>query len=459
MKKAFSILCFLILPALAMAAGSLGDMSLQNKNAVNITGGVIAGTTIGTTNTVTLANGSVLNAWLANSSLTIGSTSISLGGTSATLAGLTSVTSTSFVGALTGNASTATALATARNINGVAFDGTGNITVTAAGSTLSDTVTVAKGGTGQVTYTKGDLLAAPGGASLNKLGVGADGFVLVADAASPNGMKWASVSGSGTVTSVGWTGGIVTVATATTTPAFTIAGTSGGIPYFSSTSTWASSGLLAANSLVVGGGAGSAPSTVTTGSNVLTALGINVGSAGAVVTNGGALGTPSSGDVSGITQTTNAAEQATTSGTSIDFTGIPAGTKKITVMFVGVSTNGTSNLLIQIGDSGGVENTGYSSDSTSTFTGAVGANSTIGFILSASQAATTVVHGSVTLNLEDESDLTWVESGVVTRSVTGGVHLSAGSKATSAVLDRVRITTVNGTDAFDAGVINISYTK
>ena len=78
-------------------------------------------------------------------------------------------------------------------------------------------------------------------------------------------------------------------------------GTSGGVPYFSGTSTIASSGALAANALVVGGGAGSAPSTVTTGANVITALGVNVGSAGAVVVNGGALGTPSSGTLTNAT--------------------------------------------------------------------------------------------------------------------------------------------------------------
>src|SRR2546428_633843 len=101
--------------------------------------------------------------------------------------------------------------------------------------------------------------------------------------------------GSGTVTSVSWTGGLVSVATPTTTPAFTVAGTSGGIPYFSGATTWASSAALAANALVIGGGAGATPATTTTGANVLTALGVAVGSAGAFVTNGGALGTPSSG--------------------------------------------------------------------------------------------------------------------------------------------------------------------
>ena len=105
----------------------------------------------------------------------------------------------------------------------------------------------------------------------------------------------------GSVTSVGWTGGIVSVATATTTPAFTIAGTSGGVPYFDTGTTWATSSALAASALVIGGGAGAAPSTTATGTGVVTALGVNTGTAGAFVVNGGALGTPSSGTLTSAT--------------------------------------------------------------------------------------------------------------------------------------------------------------
>jgi len=79
------------------------------------------------------------------------------------------------------------------------------------------------------------------------------------------------------------------------------AGTSGGVLYYSATGTLASSAALAASSLVVGGGAGVAPSTVTTGTGVVTALGVNTGSAGAFVVNGGALGTPSSGTLTSCT--------------------------------------------------------------------------------------------------------------------------------------------------------------
>jgi len=78
-------------------------------------------------------------------------------------------------------------------------------------------------------------------------------------------------------------------------------GTSGGVLYYSAAGTLASSSALAANALVIGGGAGVAPSTITTGTGVVTALGVNTGSAGAFVVNGGALGTPSSGTLTNAT--------------------------------------------------------------------------------------------------------------------------------------------------------------
>jgi hypothetical protein len=116
-----------------------------------------------------------------------------------------------------------------------------------------------------------------------------------------------SFAATGTVTSVAqsFTGGIISVGgspiTSSGTLALTVAGTSGGIPYFSSASAWATSAALAANALVVGGGAGAAPATVTTGTGVVTALGVNTGTAGAFVVNGGALGTPSSGTLTSAT--------------------------------------------------------------------------------------------------------------------------------------------------------------
>jgi len=155
---------------------------------------------------------------------------------------------------------------------------------------------------------------------------------------------------------------------------------------------------------------------------------------------------------------TLATAQDSTSGTSIDFTGIPSWVTRITVMLVGVSTNGTSNPLIQIGDSGGIETTGYlgasgfigPTNTTST------ANYTIGFGLVVGAAAN-VMHGIIKLNIQDASTNAVVCSGTVALSSAAYTVHTAGSKSLSATLDRVRITTVNGTDTFDAGSINIIY--
>ena len=145
--------------------------------------------------------------------------------------------------------------------------------------------------------------------------------------------------------------------------------------------------------------------------------------------------------------------QASTSGTSIDFTGIPSWAKRITVMFNGVSTNGTSNLLVQLGDSGGIETTGYvSAANYSTNTNAPG---TAGFfILYAIPGAASTFHGCIIFcNL---SGNIWVMNGNMADNAERNSS-SAGSKTLSDTLDRVRITTVNGTDTFDAGSINILY--
>jgi hypothetical protein len=149
--------------------------------------------------------------------------------------------------------------------------------------------------------------------------------------------------GSGTVTSVSFTGGVITVATPTTTPAFTVAGTSGGIPYFSSASTWATSAALAAGSLVQGGGAGVAPSTITTGTGVVTALGVNTGTAGAFVVNGGALGTPSSGTVTNLTGTASININGTVGATTASTGAFTSATFSTTVSVTGMTTLGTTD--------------------------------------------------------------------------------------------------------------------
>lgn len=150
-------------------------------------------------------------------------------------------------------------------------------------------------------------------------------------------------------------------------------------------------------------------------------------------------------------------EQASTSGTYIDFTSIPSWVKRITVMLADISTSGISALLVQIGDAGGVESTGYVSGVTNSAPNST--NSTAGFVVSVSQNAGGSYSGKVILELEDATNFTWSSTGFIARTDTGSVvsSLSVGTKSTSAALDRVRITTTGGTDTFDGGSINILY--
>ena len=141
----------------------------------------------------------------------------------------------------------------------------------------------------------------------------------------------------------------------------------------------------------------------------------------------------------------------TTSGTSVDFTSIPSWVKRITVLFNYVSTNGEGNYLIRIGDSGGVETTGYGSCA-SDDNGRI--SSTSGFILNrainpASDYSGLVVLCRVSTNI-------WVSAGQISDSYYSFVCSSAGKKSLSSTLTTVRITTTSG-DTFDGGSVNIMY--
>jgi hypothetical protein len=142
------------------------------------------------------------------------------------------------------------------------------------------------------------------------------------------------------------------------------------------------------------------------------------------------------------------------SGTSVDFTSIPLWVKRITVMFSGVSLSGSSDLLIQVGDSGGFETSDYLSTSSASSSGGTAiSNSTAGFVIRSASAAsiTSGVMALVTLG----SNL-WVSSYSGKQSSTVAV-VNGGNKTLSDTLTQVRITTVNGTDTFDAGTINILF--
>jgi len=154
-------------------------------------------------------------------------------------------------------------------------------------------------------------------------------------------------------------------------------------------------------------------------------------------------------------QLTLGTAQASTSGTSIDFTGIPSWVKRVTVMFNGVSTSGTSIVQIQLGSTS-FTTSGYLGSAVIVGSATTNSNNSTGLKIDNYQGAADFRHGSSVLT--NISGNIWVMSSVIGNSAAGAVaSLSGGSITLSGTLDRVRITTVNGTDTFDAGSINIMY--
>lgn len=150
---------------------------------------------------------------------------------------------------------------------------------------------------------------------------------------------------------------------------------------------------------------------------------------------------------------------SSSSNTFIDFESIPSWVKRITVMFSGVSTSGVSDLTIRIG-SGSVQATGYLSGcNVDANTVANSTNGfTAGFQISAQAAGgADIHHAQFVLSLLNSSTNTWICSGLDYLSNNTRILTITGSTSLSGTLDRVRITTVNGTDTFDAGTINIMY--
>jgi hypothetical protein len=171
-----------------------------------------------------------------------------------------------------------------------------------------------------------------------------------------------------------------------------------------------------------------------------------------------ALGTPASGVLTNCTNSTiSGAVQSTASGTAFDFNSLPTGIKRITISFSNVTLSGTDDVLVQIGDSGGLETSGY--------VGAWGVfdNASQGVLSSSSGflvpigGNTRTLCGILTLTLLDSATFNWVASGATGLSSTlAGV--GGGAKALTAELDRVRITR-SGADTFDGGSVNILYDR
>ena len=166
--------------------------------------------------------------------------------------------------------------------------------------------------------------------------------------------------------------------------------------------------------------------------------------------------TLSTGLVMGVSAITSGTAVASTSGTSIDFTSIPSWVKRVTIMFSGVSTNGTSIQILQLGTSGGIQTTGYAGAAT---TNGATVSSTVGFLVGYRGDAANVYSGAIVCTLLNSATGLWVAQGVNSGAggTTGDCSSIAGTKTLSGTLDRVRITATNGTDTFDAGSINILY--
>jgi hypothetical protein len=157
-------------------------------------------------------------------------------------------------------------------------------------------------------------------------------------------------------------------------------------------------------------------------------------------------------------QLTLGAPIATTSGTAHDFTGFPATTKRITGSLTSVSTSGTSSLIIQLGDSGGIETTGYSSGNAAVSTTSNSENATTGLLItSVTPPGTSSFHGSFVLTLVSSTTNTWAFSSNFGRSDSAIIYVGGGSKALTTALTQIRLTTVGGTDTFDAGTFNVVY--
>jgi len=341
--------------------GTIANYNLDNSptagGIVYGTGPALAVSAAGTLGQVLTSGGAGAPTWATDGGGTVTTVSVvsanGLAGTVATATTTPAITlSTTVTGLLKGNG-TAISAATSGTDYAPATSGTSILYGDGAGGFSNVTI-----GTG-VAFTAGTLSATGSGGTVTSVAAltlgttGTDLSSTVANgtttpvitlqvptaSASNRGAlsaaDWTTFNnkGSGTVTSVAqsFTGGLISVTgspiTTSGTLALTVAGTSGGIPYFTSASTWATSAALTASALVVGGGAGAAPSTITTGTGVTTALGVAVGSAGAFVVNGGALGTPSSGTVTNLTGTAsiniNGTVGATTANTGA-FTTITA---------------------------------------------------------------------------------------------------------------------------------------
>jgi fibronectin-binding autotransporter adhesin len=152
---------------------------------------------------------------------------------------------------------------------------------------------------------------------------------------------------------------------------------------------------------------------------------------------------------------TSGTQVATTSGTAHTFTGIPSWVKRVTFQVIGVSTGGSNSLIIQIGPSGGLENSGYSGTISAIGGGDTTGNIASAFHVSNGSSAGATYHGHGVLTLENAATNTWTFMGMFGRSDSGQIHVCGGTKSLAGALERIGISAAG--DTFDAGAVNILY--
>jgi hypothetical protein len=213
-----------------------------------------------------------------------------------------------------------------------------------------------------------------------------------------------------------------------------------------STATCSFTGVISTTTLT----ASSVTGTIAVG-QLITGTGVTAGTT--IV----ALGTGTGGAGTYIVSASQTVSSTTITVVGLDFYNIPSWVKRITVMFQGVSTNGTSNIQIQIG-AGSITNTGYTSVSGYLQNGASAtvSSSTTGFLVTPVSAAVETISGAVVCTLFSSN--IWTCSGSVCDTANiANIDVCSGILSLGGTLDRLRITTVNGTDTFDAGSVNILY--
>jgi len=207
-------------------------------------------------------------------------------------------------------------------------------------------------------------------------------------------------------------------------------------------------------------GATSGISTTLTASSVTGTIQVGQVIAGTGIAAGTTITALGTGTGGAGTYTISPASTGTVSGTitvvGVDFTGIPSTAKRITVMMTGVSVSGTSRIQIQLGSTS-ITSSGYLTYSIQLNATSVssGANYTSGFVIATNNGATALLSGS--FQVSNLSGNIWAGQGMFADSSAGTGSPVGGSISLGGVLDRLRITTVNGTDTFDAGSINILY--